>query len=91
MISPAANLFSHSFLETALNVAFKKSIAVHEVLAGMPTMLGPTPWMTGGLYAFEDDIPHTMPQLQAAIFKLGKRAIAWFDGIPALILRGCVF
>ena len=59
------------------------------VLAGMPTVLGLTP-LRSQLDALEDNIPHTMPQFQAAVFKLGQWAVVGFDGVATLIHSGCV-
>ena len=56
------------------------------VLAGMPTLLGPTP-LRCKLNALEDDIPNTMTQFQTTVFKLGERAVVWLLSIPT---QGCI-
>ena len=61
----------------------KKSMADNGVLAGTPTLLGLTPFRSK-LDALKDDIPHTMPQFQTAVFKLGQRTVVRLLSVAAV-------
>lgn len=90
-ISPASNRCCHCASDMLQNLEAKNSIAGSLVFEGTPTVLGPTPFLMGGLNALKDDIPHTMPQFQATIFKLGERSVVWLDGIATQIARRRIF